>query len=299
MEQRWITPRAEAFVYHWSFTRFIWWAFSARQMLHLHHVKYYLHWKYPVFATCLAANKRQIELETGDIQNIWLFVRFKLKKKKVQITFKYNPNLKSFHFYLFIHFLYASPKQPTTRKQAKQAKKINVHVLKSLILACVLKDIGVYVGSMWTRPLWVCICLEVERRKQRYSTHSQCVCMNRAAVCTSSHPALNLRPRQAAGIMVLHHEEFTNAGKAAGLQIWRIENLDLVPVPESLHGSFYTGDAYVSLFTSKQGTSFSYHLHYWLGKWGKPWGRMYISWLYYFCYVSYLVTESLSILTQW
>nr|XP_019946519.1 PREDICTED: adseverin [Paralichthys olivaceus] len=66
--------------------------------------------------------------------------------------------------------------------------------------------------------------------------------------------------------MVLHHKEFTNAGKAAGLQIWRIENLELVPVSERSHGNFYTGDAYVILSTVQQGHSFSYHLHYWLGK---------------------------------
>uniref|UniRef100_A0A3Q3H200 Scinderin n=1 Tax=Labrus bergylta TaxID=56723 RepID=A0A3Q3H200_9LABR len=47
--------------------------------------------------------------------------------------------------------------------------------------------------------------------------------------------------------MVLHHKEFATAGQKAGLQIWRIESLELVPVPESLD-------------------SFFYHLHYWLGK---------------------------------
>ncbi|XP_062266337.1 adseverin [Platichthys flesus] len=66
--------------------------------------------------------------------------------------------------------------------------------------------------------------------------------------------------------MVLHHKEFTSAGKATGLQIWRIENLELVPVSESLHGNFYTGDAYVILSTVAQRNSFSYNLHYWLGK---------------------------------
>uniref|UniRef100_A0A8P4G2U8 Scinderin n=1 Tax=Dicentrarchus labrax TaxID=13489 RepID=A0A8P4G2U8_DICLA len=66
--------------------------------------------------------------------------------------------------------------------------------------------------------------------------------------------------------MVLHHKEFIKAGKTAGLQIWRIENLELVPVPEILHGSFYTGDAYVILHTIQQKKSFFYHLHYWLGK---------------------------------
>ncbi|KAK9526357.1 hypothetical protein VZT92_015062 [Zoarces viviparus] len=66
--------------------------------------------------------------------------------------------------------------------------------------------------------------------------------------------------------MVLYHKEFTNAGKTAGLQIWRIENLELVPVPENLCGNFYTGDAYVILYTVNKKTSFFYHLHYWLGK---------------------------------
>ncbi|KAM6974936.1 scinderin [Tautogolabrus adspersus] len=66
--------------------------------------------------------------------------------------------------------------------------------------------------------------------------------------------------------MVLHHKEFTTAGQKTGLQIWRIESLELVPVPETLHGNFYTGDAYVILSTVKQRDNFFYHLHYWLGK---------------------------------
>ncbi|XP_062291728.1 adseverin [Scomber scombrus] len=66
--------------------------------------------------------------------------------------------------------------------------------------------------------------------------------------------------------MVLEHKEFAKAGKTSGLQIWRIENMELVPVVESLHGSFYTGDAYVILSTIKQRDNFFYHLHYWLGK---------------------------------
>uniref|UniRef100_A0AAX7UCQ7 Scinderin n=1 Tax=Astatotilapia calliptera TaxID=8154 RepID=A0AAX7UCQ7_ASTCA len=64
---------------------------------------------------------------------------------------------------------------------------------------------------------------------------------------------------------MLEHEEFTKAGKKAGLQIWRIENMELVPVPDNLHGSFYTGDAYVILYTVKKKESSFYHLHYWLG----------------------------------
>lgn len=69
--------------------------------------------------------------------------------------------------------------------------------------------------------------------------------------------------------MELQHKEFIKAGKTTGLQIWRIEKLELVPVPENLHGRFYTGDAYVILFTitGKEKKNSSYHLHFWLGKW--------------------------------
>lgn len=66
-----------------------------------------------------------------------------------------------------------------------------------------------------------------------------------------------------AGIMVAH-KEFATAGKTAGLQIWRIENLDLKPVPKNLHGNFYIGDAYLLLYTT---TAPSYYIHMWLGEW--------------------------------
>ncbi|NXW40621.1 VILI protein, partial [Nyctiprogne leucopyga] len=51
-----------------------------------------------------------------------------------------------------------------------------------------------------------------------------------------------------------------------GLQIWRIENMEMVPVPTKSYGNFYEGDCYVVLSTRKSGNSFSYNIHYWLGK---------------------------------
>ncbi|XP_034743191.1 scinderin like b isoform X2 [Etheostoma cragini] len=58
------------------------------------------------------------------------------------------------------------------------------------------------------------------------------------------------------------HKEFVEAGKKPGLQVWRIENMDLKPVPKGLHGSFFTGDAYLLLFTT---SAPSYNIHMWLG----------------------------------
>ncbi|KAM6131866.1 villin-1 isoform 1-T1 [Phoenicopterus ruber ruber] len=51
-----------------------------------------------------------------------------------------------------------------------------------------------------------------------------------------------------------------------GLQIWRIENMEMVPVPTKSYGNFFEGDCYVLLLTRKTGSSFSYNIHYWLGK---------------------------------
>ncbi|NP_835232.2 scinderin like a [Danio rerio] len=61
---------------------------------------------------------------------------------------------------------------------------------------------------------------------------------------------------------MVFHKEFQNAGKEPGLQIWRIEKMDLKLVPKQLHGNFFTGDAYVVLFTSPAP---SYNVHMWLG----------------------------------
>ncbi|XP_065493623.1 villin-1 isoform X2 [Caloenas nicobarica] len=51
-----------------------------------------------------------------------------------------------------------------------------------------------------------------------------------------------------------------------GIQIWRIENMEMVPVPTKSYGNFFEGDCYVLLSTRKTGNSFSYDIHYWLGK---------------------------------
>uniref|UniRef100_UPI003AB0D687 gelsolin-like isoform X1 n=2 Tax=Centroberyx gerrardi TaxID=166262 RepID=UPI003AB0D687 len=65
---------------------------------------------------------------------------------------------------------------------------------------------------------------------------------------------------------MVFHPEFECAGQQAGLQVWRVENMDLVPVPQSLYGGFYSGDAYLVLNTVKQRTGrMQYDLHYWQG----------------------------------
>ncbi|KAG1945200.1 villin-1 [Pimephales promelas] len=51
-----------------------------------------------------------------------------------------------------------------------------------------------------------------------------------------------------------------------GLQIWRVENMELVPCPSNTFGQFFEGDSYVILYTHKTSNHYSYDIHYWLGK---------------------------------
>ncbi|KAL4326174.1 hypothetical protein GQ457_11G008710 [Hibiscus cannabinus] len=60
---------------------------------------------------------------------------------------------------------------------------------------------------------------------------------------------------------------FQGAGQKSGLEIWRIENFQPVPLPKSDYGKFYMGDSYVVLHTThSKGGSYSYDLHFWIGK---------------------------------
>lgn len=94
-----------------------------------------------------------------------------------------------------------------------------------------------------------------------------------------SVPATVLAPAQALpcllqpSSMVVEHPEFLKAGKEPGLQIWRVEKFDLVPVPPNLYGDFFTGDAYVILKTVQlRNGNLQYDLHYWLGEMAPPGG---------------------------
>lgn len=70
---------------------------------------------------------------------------------------------------------------------------------------------------------------------------------------------------------------FAAAGQQSGLQVWRVERLELVPVPPSRHGDFFVGDAYLVLRTVRRGAAAAYRLHYWLGRRRRrrrgSWGR--------------------------
>ncbi|XP_075037159.1 villin-1 isoform X2 [Mixophyes fleayi] len=50
-----------------------------------------------------------------------------------------------------------------------------------------------------------------------------------------------------------------------GLQIWRIEKMEMIPVPEKSFGNFFEGDSYVLLMTHKTGNNFTYDIHFWVG----------------------------------
>ncbi|OCH92641.1 fragmin60 [Obba rivulosa] len=60
-----------------------------------------------------------------------------------------------------------------------------------------------------------------------------------------------------------------SAGKAPGVEIWRIEKFTVQEWPNNRYGTFYDGDSYIILHTYKKTTNdenLSYDLHFWLGE---------------------------------
>lgn len=58
------------------------------------------------------------------------------------------------------------------------------------------------------------------------------------------------------------------AGKAIGIQIWRVEKFKIAEWPQKQYGKFYTGDSYILLRTYKKtpdAAKFSYDVHFWIG----------------------------------
>jgi gelsolin len=59
-----------------------------------------------------------------------------------------------------------------------------------------------------------------------------------------------------------------NAGKAVGVQVWRIEKFKVVAVAPADVGTFYSGDSYIVLHTYKAkppSEKLLYNVHFWLG----------------------------------
>jgi len=61
-------------------------------------------------------------------------------------------------------------------------------------------------------------------------------------------------------------EQWQNAGKKAGLEVWRIEKFQVKPVDPKEYGHFYTGDSYIILKTDETDSgSLEWNVHFWLG----------------------------------
>ncbi|XP_074574803.1 villin-2-like [Curcuma longa] len=59
---------------------------------------------------------------------------------------------------------------------------------------------------------------------------------------------------------------FQGAGQRVGMEVWRIENFQPVPLPKSDYGKFYSGDSYIILQTTSRGGAYAYDIHFWIGK---------------------------------
>lgn len=61
-------------------------------------------------------------------------------------------------------------------------------------------------------------------------------------------------------------QPLANISRKPGLQIWSIEKMKMVPLPEKAYGSFFEGDCYIILFIKQSSSGMSSDLHYWIGK---------------------------------
>jgi len=61
--------------------------------------------------------------------------------------------------------------------------------------------------------------------------------------------------------------QWKGIGNAPGLNIWRIEKFQVVPVPKEEYGTFYSGDSYIVLHTYKKEGSdtLKWNAHMWVG----------------------------------
>ncbi|XP_038584655.1 villin-1 isoform X3 [Micropterus salmoides] len=61
-------------------------------------------------------------------------------------------------------------------------------------------------------------------------------------------------------------DTFRNVSQKPGLQIWTINNMQMVPVPAQGFGNFFEGDCYIVLYISdNKGSGQSADIHYWIG----------------------------------
>ncbi|KAI1888925.1 hypothetical protein AGOR_G00173780 [Albula goreensis] len=59
-------------------------------------------------------------------------------------------------------------------------------------------------------------------------------------------------------------EAFKNIQRKPGLQIWTINKMEMVPVPQQAFGNFFEGDCYIVLHESKD-SAHTKNIHYWIG----------------------------------
>lgn len=80
-------------------------------------------------------------------------------------------------------------------------------------------------------------------------------------------PSLRQRQHQFSRMMSDDGQDaFSNVRRKPGLQIWTINNMQMVPVSAQGFGNFFEGDCYIVLFISEnKGSGQSTDIHYWIG----------------------------------
>ncbi|XP_034024827.1 villin-1 isoform X2 [Thalassophryne amazonica] len=75
-----------------------------------------------------------------------------------------------------------------------------------------------------------------------------------------------LHPAQQHKFSRMDEDAFRNVSRKPGLQIWTINNMEMVPVPSQAFGNFFEGDCYIVLHISQGKGGQSADIYYWIGK---------------------------------
>jgi hypothetical protein len=82
---------------------------------------------------------------------------------------------------------------------------------------------------------------------------------------------LQIAPQHKFDVTKMHQKGTRNSQTliddgTGSVQIWRIENFDMVPLDERLYGQFFGGDSYVILYTYKVNRKENYIVYFWQGQ---------------------------------
>ena len=102
-------------------------------------------------------------------------------------------------------------------------------------------------------------------------THKDICKLTNSLTHSLTHTHTHTAPQQAFDASSLHQRGKREAQQLVDdgtgkVQIWRVEDLELVSVPKGMYGQFFGGDSYVILYTYVRNGKECYIIYFWQGQ---------------------------------